>query len=355
MEKLRIALIGSGFMGLNVAEAIRVEPSLGLELRGIAEQDDAVLRRAATKYRVQYAVTDYKELIERDDIDIVAIFTPDHLHAEQILDSLDAGKHVICTKPLVTTMKDCERVVRKVDETGLKLLTAETARFHRLFLAAKEMLDNGELGKPIYVQAHYVHDLRKVLKATPWRETVPQDWLIGGGCHAIDLVRWFAGEVSEVHAYANKSGLPGYEIYERTYETNFLLNLKFESGCIGRVLSAHGVIEPPIPMESFWLFGTRGTIVDNEIVLERDGKLERKTLRPSRDQELAEKGMPSPEEEIRGHLDEVIRFLKHFEICVREDRNPSPDAREGARDVSVALAAWDSIKEGRPVKPRIEF
>ncbi|MCD6593190.1 Gfo/Idh/MocA family oxidoreductase [Candidatus Bathyarchaeota archaeon] len=355
MEVLKIGIIGAGFMGKALMDAIKLYPNVKskYELVAVNRRNPVKLQEVAKEYGVPMATTDYREILKRGDIDVVGIFTPDHLHAQHVLDSLDAGKHVICTKPLATKLEDLKNIVKKVDSTGLKFLMAETVRFHPLFLTIKDMFDKGEFGDPVYIQAHYVHDLRDVLKETPWRRTAPQDFLIGGGCHPISLVRWFAGEVAEVHAYANKPEIPGYEGYP--LELNFALNLKFDNQCIGRVLSAHGCIEPPVPMSSFWLFGTRGSVVENKVVLERDGEKIRKTLEPSREMRLAEIGIPSAEEEIRGHAEECARLLVHFYDCVVHGKSPDPDVREGAKDVAVALAAWESIKKGLPVKPQREF
>ena len=200
-KELGIGVIGLG-MGRNMLK-INHYPDSKLEVRAICDTDEVRLKEAASGLNVDHVTTDYKDLLDRADIDIIGIFSPDHLHGEQALTALRAGKHCICTKPMVTNIKDCEEIVRLVDETGLKFLVGQTCRFVPRFVAAKKLTDDGDLGEIILAEAHYVHDMRPVLDRTPWRYQSPQDFLYGGACHPIDLLRWFLGDVDEVFAYAN--------------------------------------------------------------------------------------------------------------------------------------------------------
>ena len=352
MAKLGIGIIGVGFMGSNVFEALRRAPDLKMDVRAICRTDRQKLEEIAKKEGIPFASTDYRDVVEREDVDVVAIFSPDHLHGQHAIAALKQGKHVLCTKPMVTTMEESRKIVSLVKRKKVKFLTAETVRFTDLYIQAKDLLERGELGDPMFVEALYVHDIRGLMGHTPWRLTAPQDFLFGGLCHPVDLVRWLAGDVVEVHAYAKKSGMiPGYPL-----DDTFTVNLRFRTGAIGRVLGAYGVVEPPLALEEFGVYGTRGTLINNQLVLERQGKIVRKALSPSRylkmKQETAAGRMVSPDEEISGHIDEVVRFLRHLQDCIQGDATPNPDAVEGARTVATCLAAGESIKTGRPAKVR---
>ena len=76
----------------------------------------------------------------------------------------------------------------------------------RTFIDAKRACDAGEIGELFMAESHYVHDLRPVYKRTPWRITMPQDLILGGACHPIDLLRWFMGDIDEVHCVGLRSG-----------------------------------------------------------------------------------------------------------------------------------------------------
>src|SRR5207245_1287217 len=188
----------------------------------------------------------------------------DHMHAEHCLAALAAGKHVICTKPMVTSLADARELVRAVRRSGKKFLVGQTMRFDRQFLTLRQFFERGDLGKLRVAQAHYVRDMRPIYQLTPWRLKVPQDLMYGGIVHVADILRSFCGEATEVHAFANHGTLtPEYPM-----EDNYLLNLRFESGVIGQGVGLYGLVHPPMPMMQVSLFGTCGSAIsdftDNE-------------------------------------------------------------------------------------------
>src|SRR4051794_5277157 len=220
MKDIGIGIIGIG-MGSNLLPINHVKDSR-MEVRGLCAQTPEKLTRLAARWEIGYTTTDYRELIARDDIQVVAVFSPDHQHLEQATAALQAGKHVICTKPMVTNYEDAAEMVHLVEKSGLKFLVGQTMRFDPEFVAAKQMVDDGDLGDVIFAEAHYVHDARGFFPNTPWRLQAPQDLMYGGASHPIDLLRWFFGDVEEVHAYGRKGNLTP----EYPYEDNYLINLK---------------------------------------------------------------------------------------------------------------------------------
>ena len=347
MKKYRIGVIGAG-MGSTVLE-INKHPESSLEVIGICSLEKDLMDNLKKTYGLKYAVLDYKELIAKDDIDIIAVYSPDHLHAQHCIEALKAGKHVICTKPLVTSLEDAKKIVNLVREKKVKFLVGQTMRYEPQFSTIKKMYDDGDLGSIILAEAHYVHDMRPVYEMTPWRLNVPQDFMYGGVCHPVDVLRWFLGDVEEVFAYANKGNItPEYPL-----KGNFLLNLKFKTGQIARIMGAYDIIHPPMPMMGVSIFGTRGSAIGSftdklggevKVVLDKfDYKAEQK-IQYSAETEGA-----------YGHGQTVIRYLKHFEKCLEEDLTPVPDAVEGAKSIAVCAAAWESVDTGKPVKVFNEF
>jgi len=334
-KTLGIGVIGLG-MGSNVLQINR-DPESRLEVRALCDIDQGKLENFGKTWGIENLTTDYKELAERDDIDIVGIYTPDHLHFKHCSAALNAGRHVICTKPMVTSVGDAEKLVRLVDETKLKFLVGQTCRFNLAFMAAKKLCSDGDLGEMIFAEAHYVHDMRSVLDATPWRHQVPQDFMYGGACHPIDLLIWFLGDVEEVFTYGVKSGMD--ERYT-LLEDDFLINLKFKNGRVGRVLAVYGLVEPPIPMLGLGVYGKKGSMVNDKVVFDKiEGK---PTLHLNFRLE-------------RGHGGEVTRYLRHLEDCIVNDREPLIDVREGAKVIATCSASWNSLRRGIPVKVEPDF
>lgn len=337
MKELGVGVIGLG-MGKNML-AINQDNTSKMKVRGLCDINEDRLNNVAKKYGISFTTTDYRKLLERDDIDIIGVYSPDHLHAVHVIDSLLAGKHVICTKPMVTTIEDCEKVVKTVDETGLKFLVGQTCRFNTVFMAAKRIYDNGDLGDLIFAEMNYIHDLRSIFKEKLWWLGTPKkNFLLGGGSHAVDLLRWFMGDIDEVHVYAKCGNLvKGY-----TLEDNFLINLKFKNSGIGRILAVYDLVKPPLPNLTLGLYGTKGSLVDDKLVLDtKEGPKEQK--------------VEIQEETVFGHSEEVVRYMKHFEDCIANDKKPLVDVRDGAKVIATCMAGWESIKTGKPAKVRNKF
>jgi predicted dehydrogenase len=333
MKDIGLGIIGLG-MGAN-ALAVEEDRESRLSVRALCDTDPHTLASARARLSPDvFATDDYRRLLDRDDLEIVAIYSPDHLHMQHLRDALAAGKHVVCTKPLVVSLEEACEVVRLVAAYGRKLLVGQTCRFEQRFMVAKQLYDDGDLGAPLFAEAHYVHDMRPVLDRTPWRYEAPQDVLYGGACHPIDLLRWFFGDVEEVFCYGQKSGMDARYARHELYD-NFLINLRFANGVIARVLAVFGLVEPPLPMLGLGIFGTRGSFVNNRYVLD---KLPQKP----------ELQLQFPVES--GHHNEVWRYLRHMEECIIEDRRPLVDEIEGAKCIAACAAVADSIRTGLPAR-----
>ena len=333
MKEIGLGIIGLG-MGANVL-AVDADEQSRLVVRAICDTNPSTLARVhAAHPGVPFATDDYRRVIEHPEVNVVAIYTPDHLHLQHIQAALLAGKHVVCTKPLVVSFQQAQEVVRLVAASGCKLLVGQTCRFERHFMVAKQLYDDGDLGAPLFAEAHYVHDIRPVLDRTPWRYEAPQDLLYGGACHPVDLLRWFLGDVEEVFCYGASSGMDA-RYARHGLPDNFLINLKFKSGVIARILAAFGLVEPPLPMLGLSLFGTRGSLVNDRYVLDK---------LPSR----PELRLHFPSE--TGHGREVWRYLRHFEACLVEDRRPLVDEIEGAKCIATCAAIAESMRTGLPAR-----
>ena len=347
MKDMGVGVIGIG-MGATML-ALNEDPTSRFEVRGLCARTERKVRALAEQWGIGLATTDYGDLLERDDIHVIGVYSPDHLHGRHVVDALRAGKHVVCTKPMVTTMEDCEKIVRLVNETGLKFLVGQTMRFDPEFLSAKRMYDDGDLGEIIFAEAHYVHDLRGVAELTPWRVEAPQDLMFGGACHPIDILRWFLGDIEEVHVYANRSGInPPYPIAE-----NFLINLKFTNGKIGRILAAYGLVHPPMPMMGLGLYGTKASLISDYTDL-KGGHI-KVVFDKMAGLPVAEMAFPPVLEGAYGHGMAVKQYMAHFEDCIVNDKQPSPDCRDGARSIATGIAGWESVRTGLPVKVRNTF
>jgi len=317
---------------------------LHYRIQAICTRRQSVLQQCMNQFKVPFGTTDYRELVERDDVDVVCVFTPDHLHGEHCAAALQAGKHVVCTKPMVTTLDDARKLVRLVRGKKVKFLVGQTMRFDRQFQMAKRMFDDGDLGDLIAVEAYYVHDMRPVFDSTPWRLTAPQDLMFGGCVHSLDVIRAFAGDIENVHAVARKGDLTR----EYPIEDNFFINVRFASGVIGRVSGLYGIVHPPTPMMQFGLYGTKASLqaefTDNE-----PGEVRVVFDKSPGHKPLVSRFEPERDLSAYGHGATVIRYMRHFQECLENDTEPSPSVLDGAKSVAAGVAAWESVRTGSVV------
>ena len=338
MTTLRLGLAGLGH-GDTLLKAALPENELPIRVTALCDVNEELLEAKAREHGIDAITTDFDELATRDDVDIIGIYTPGPLHERQILTALENGKHVMVTKSMVYTMEEAENVVEAVDRSGLVLLVTQSLRGRMDFMDAKRACDAGEIGELFMAEAHYVHDLRPVYKRTPWRTTMPQDLILGGACHPIDLLRWFMGDIDEVHCVGLRSGIAP----EYPQEDSFFINVKFASGKIGRVANLLGLVEPAgEKMNSLTVYGSKGTIRDYVKTLDAQGDLPERSYHT----QLPPHG---------GHYGEMVVMMRHMADCVQNGTRPWVGAREGARVVSTGLACWESLRTGKPVKVRNEF
>ena len=338
MTTLRLGLAGLGH-GDTLLKAAEPANELPIRVTALCDVNEELLEAKASEHGVEAITTDFDKLAARDDIDIIGVYTPGPLHERQILTALENGKHVMVTKSMVYTTEEAESVVEAVDRTGLVLLVTQSLRGRLDFIDAKRACDAGEIGELFMAESHYVHDLRPVYKRTPWRTTMPQDLILGGACHPIDLLRWFMGDIDEVHCVGLRSGVAP----EYPQEDSFFINVRFASGAIGRVANLLGLVEPTgEKMNSLTVYGTKGTIRDNVKTMDAQGDLPERSYHTQ---------LPSH----GGHYGEMIVMMRHMADCIRNGAQPWVGAREGACVVSTGLACWESLRTGRTVKVRNDF
>jgi len=341
-----LGIIGFGGFG-RTFEVLKGAPGLRYELRAVCALDAEKLRQRAQQAGVPFWTTDYRELISRQDVDVVAVCSPDYLHAEHSLAAIAAGKHVVSSKPNAVTLDEVRELVKQVRLKGVKYLAAYTMRQDQQYLAAREMLDSGDLGRLIAMEGHYLHDMRDTYEATPWRLQVPQDMMFGGCMHIVDILRAVGGDVETVQAFGNQGHLtPAYPIPD-----NFYINLKFKSGAIGRVSGLYGIIHPPQPMHQFNLYGSKASLVcefgpsQMRVVFDKFGG------HPP----FVTSFKPEPEARRFGYGPSIVRYMRHFQDCLDNDREPDPGVVESAKSIATGAAAWESIKTGQVVKVFNDF
>jgi predicted dehydrogenase len=153
---VRVAMIGLGF-GAEFIPIYQRHPLA--EVVAVCRRNEAELNKVADAFKISKRYTDYGRVLADPDIDFVHINSPIPDHAWMSMEALRAGKHVMCTVPMATTVADCEKICKLVADTGLKYMMAETVVYSREFLFIKQMYEKGEFGKIQYLQASHPQDM----------------------------------------------------------------------------------------------------------------------------------------------------------------------------------------------------
>ncbi|RKN62003.1 Gfo/Idh/MocA family protein [Paenibacillus ginsengarvi] len=206
-RQVRIGMIGYRFMGKAHSHAYRDLPfyfDLDVEpvMQAIAGRDPEAVRQAAGKMGWKSYETDWRRLLERDDIDLIDIGTPNDTHAEMAIAAAEAGKHIICEKPLAMNAEQAGRMLEAANRAGIVHMICHNYRFVPAIRYAKHLIDSGRLGTIYHMRATYLQDWIMDPKfPLVWRL---RKEVCGSGthgdlmAHSIDLARYLVGELTEV-------------------------------------------------------------------------------------------------------------------------------------------------------------
>jgi predicted dehydrogenase len=231
-------MLGYAFMGKAHSNAFKKiaymtwPPPLEPRLVGLAGRDAAAVGEAALRYGYEYATSDWRELIADDRIGLFDNGGPNSLHAEPTIAAAEAGKHVICEKPLGRDADESFEIWKQVAATGVKHLCAFNYRFVPAVRLAREMIEAGELGEVRHFRGRYLQDWADDPSLDTWRFT-PDDAGSGAigdiGTHVIDLGRFLNGEITSV------SGLVKTFVAGRRVDDALEAAVEFENGSIGTI------------------------------------------------------------------------------------------------------------------------
>jgi predicted dehydrogenase len=170
-KQVNVAMIGLGF-GAEFLPIYQAHPHANVA--AICRRNEAELNAVGDKLGIEKRYTNYDDVLADDDVDFVHINSPIPDHAWMSLKALDAGKHVMCTVPMATTVDECRQIVEKVQQTGLKYMMAETVVYSREFLFIKDLYEKGELGKIQHLAASHPQDMDGW--PSYWEEMIPMHY-----------------------------------------------------------------------------------------------------------------------------------------------------------------------------------
>lgn len=196
MTKLKMGIIGTGFIGQAHVEAVR---RLGyVEVAAVAEAGRELAEKKAAMLSIPKAYGTYQELLADPEIDVVHICTPNTLHYPVAVDALKAGKHVFCEKPLAMNSRESSELVELAEKSGLVNAVDFNYRFYPLNQEAKERVQSGEIGRPMVITGSYLQDWLLLNTDYNWRiepESGGESRAVADiGSHWCDLISFITGQ-----------------------------------------------------------------------------------------------------------------------------------------------------------------
>jgi predicted dehydrogenase len=342
--------LGLGVIGLHEGRTLLLAMNRCSMVRSVAGCDLSEEKIAAARAELPglFYTSDYESMLARSDVDVVAIYTPDAMHADHIVRAFEAGKHVICTKPLINSMDGAKRILEAGRRTGRRLLVGQSSRFFEPFRRQRAAFERGELGGLEVVDAHYIHRMDWYYTKSPW--VVDQtDWVYLGLSHPLDLLRWYLGPIEEVHATGSTSALArqhghkGFDIY--------LVTATGKSGAVGRAMGHYGCHELPTARNciELMLYGDAGSSLaqyhDMRFVYTAKDNTE-----VTEDHLYAGRHYYFNSEVHGMHYGEFANYAEYFAKSIIDGTPHSPDLEEGVGTFCVMEAVRRSARERRPVR-----
>jgi len=356
VDRLTFGIIGCGVIGPTHATAIASLPEA--RLVAVTDLDPARARSLADEHGAT-PYTDIQEMLDRTDLDVVAVCTPSGLHGAHACQAMRSGRHVIVEKPMEITRPAMDRMLRVQEETGVKLAVISQHRFDAASQQVHDLVTGGAFGRLVLGTAHVPWwRAQAYYDSGAWRGT----WELDGGgvlmnqsIHSIDLLQWMMGPVRGVHAYTDTLA------HRMETEDVAVAVLRFASGALGTI-SATTAAYPGVTTR-IDVFGDKGSAVIEDdrlgyLRLARDDRADRNDVGAygvgARDRAHAASGQEKGGESTAADPAALSANTHALQIAdmiraIRDDGAPLVDGRAARHPVEIILAVYESARTGQEV------
>ena len=334
---IKIAVIGAGIMGRNAVSVWQRDPRV--EVVSICDIDEKRASDVATSSGIKEVVQDYQSLLDRQDIDVFHINTPDQYHRDTAIRALEAGKHVLVEKPLTTDVEEADEIVASVKKSGLKFQVSFNHRWLSVYHKTFEEIKAGNIGEPLMGFAKKNNPILVPTEWLPWAAGSSPAWFLSS--HDIDLVNWWVGKPGEeVFATGVKKVLKGRGI--DTYDA-VQAQVRYQGGFFAT-------------FESCWIYSNKSPYLPDSYmeIIGADGH-----IFMDRKAEAMEMATPAAYSYPRTLLNYKIfdRWQGALPSCmysfidsIIDDREPYVTAQDGRNVTAILDAVHRSLASGKPEK-----
>jgi len=343
MKEVKFGLIGAGIVYVYHKMGLKSNPKINFT--SLYDINLSGARRIA-KVNGMEAFTSLDELL-KSDIDAVLIMTPHYLHVEQVNAAAEAGKHVLCEKPMATTLEGCDEMIKSTKKAGVKFMIAENHRFLPAHEYIMNAVHSGIIGKPFLIRSYEgVNEIEGLMKEGFWKG---HPILAGGGAlidmgtHKFATINWILNDkIESAYSYLAKQCTN----LEEKAEDNAIAIFKYEKGTIAETVVSFTVASPLT--NSLEIYGTQGSIVENHerqnpvrIFSKHDdmGEYKGKWYEPE-----IEHGPYPKYYEISMRNEDL-----HFADCIINDTEPEFTPKQAKEAIFDVLLSYLSAKTGKMV------
>ena len=342
---LTIGILGLGEGRSTISAVLQ---SSKVTLKNICDVNEDLCKKRCKEFGFEKYTTNYNDLLKDDSIDAIAIYTPDHLHAEHIRQALLHNKHVICTKPFIDDLSKAKELVTLQQKSGKKVFVGQSSRFFEPMKKQRNDYDAGLIGELITVEAYYHADHRWFLQK-PWSLEPSFKWLYGGLSHPVDFVRWYLPEIEEVMGYGMLSANGKNGGLKNPDTMHFIF--KSTDGRVARVSGCYTGPVQPVVRDSEMSCILRGT--------EGCSQGDYMDLRYAITDKTGEERLITWEHKLKHyfrfegkshHAGEYQNYIEYFADSIEQGFTAYPDLNEGIGTIVLLQAMDKSLRNGYPVK-----
>lgn len=314
----------------------------GLKLWAICDLDEGRVKSLQERYKIPRAYTDYRKLLEDEEVQIIMVNLPQHLHREVSVEAARAGKHVYVEKPIATTLSDARAIIQACKEAKVKLCVGHQRRFINVEMKAKELIDEGYLGEVFKVRA-------TASWFEPQENLLSKDWWYRKECGGGPLMRWGVHKTDTLRYLLTDDAIRVYAEMGRfvhknppvTVEDTLVALFRFQKGAIVELevsnAQREGGSEKGLRGETVEIWGTEGTLwyrpSTGEMELlstKRGGEFEKIVVEPD--------GM------------EMVRIHQEFIKSIEENTSSPVSGEDGYKALEMVVTSYRSAEERRVIE-----
>ncbi len=291
-----------------------------------ASRDLGRAEEYAARFNGIDAFGSYEEAVADPRVEAVYVCTPHHLHREHASLAFRAGKHVLVEKPIAGTLADAEAMIREAESAGVTFMVAENYRFLPPLQEAKRLIEQGRVGQLRLVQLQEQYPFRPA----GWRSRADLNGggvLIDGGIHKLSAVAYLVGQPTEVYAREVLPGQPGLEA-----EDGVIVITRDANGVVGLINHSWSVV-PPRPHSWVSISGTDASLY----------------FEPGRPWLRITEADSETTIDLADYGNGLVPMVREFRQSILDGREPTMTGRDGLFDLSLVLAAYESMEKGLPV------